>query len=152
MACAAFVVGTGGVGIEIANGVVWYFVERVMSFNGIWIVVALVVVGFFVFQSRGLAEVEDIKVKALMGQGAVVIDVRTPAEYEAQNIPVAKNVPLGEVAAKIEEVVPDKQTPILCHCRSGVRSGKAMRILKKMGYREVHNLGSFERSSELLKD
>ena len=73
-------------------------------------------------------------------QGAVLIDVRTPEEYARRSIPGSNNVPLQTIT-QIEDIVPDKDTPLLVHCYSGGRSSKATKVLKKMGYSNVKDIG-----------
>ncbi len=73
-------------------------------------------------------------------KGAMLIDVRTPEEYSRRSIPGSNNVPLQDIT-KIEDIVPDKETPLFVHCYSGNRSSKATKALKKMGYSNVKNIG-----------
>ncbi len=71
---------------------------------------------------------------------AVLLDVRTPAEYREGHIPGSKNVPL-QTLDEIEEIVENKATPIFVHCLSGGRSRQATAFLQQMGYRNVKNIG-----------
>ncbi|MDO4905941.1 MAG: rhodanese-like domain-containing protein [Lautropia sp.] len=71
------------------------------------------------------------------------IDVRTPREYADGHLPGAVNLPLNELASKIEALVPDKDTPVMLYCRSGNRSGQALRILRGMGYTQAVNKGAY---------
>ena len=73
-------------------------------------------------------------------KGAVLIDVRTKEEYAERKIEGSINLPLQEIE-KITSVVPDKSTPVFLHCRSGKRSGKALKILTAMGYTNAVNIG-----------
>ena len=72
--------------------------------------------------------------------GAVLIDVRTEEEYAERKIEGSINLPLDEIT-KITSVVPDKNTPVFLHCRSGKRSGRAQKILASMGYTKAVNIG-----------
>lgn len=71
----------------------------------------------------------------------IVVDVRSPWEYEMDHIPGAKNIPLEEVPGKVEEFKAFK-SPLVLYCRSGNRSGMAVSILKQNGVAEVYNGGS----------
>ena len=71
---------------------------------------------------------------------AILLDVRTNEEYTGGHIDGSKNLPLQEIES-IESVITDKTTPIFVHCRSGVRSAKAVTILKDMGYTNVTDIG-----------
>ena len=76
-------------------------------------------------------------------EGAVLLDVRTNEEYAERKIEGSINLPLQEIQ-KITSVVPDKNTPVFLHCRSGKSSGKAQKILSSMGYTKVVNIGGIK--------
>src|SRR5690606_11444044 len=69
--------------------------------------------------------------------GAVVLDVREPAEYEQGAIPGALHIPRGTLESSIESRVPDRDTPLIVHCASGVRSAFAAKTLEELGYTNV---------------
>ncbi len=87
---------------------------------------------------------------AALREGALVIDVRTTAEYAAQSIPGVTNVPMDRIEKEIAALAPDRNRPILLHCASGIRSASACAALKRMGYTRVQNLGSLSRAREIL--
>ncbi|MDQ5840483.1 MAG: rhodanese-like domain-containing protein [Chloroflexota bacterium] len=69
-----------------------------------------------------------------------IIDVRELVEWNEGHIPSATLVPLADLAGRIEEVVPDKSTPLLVHCAVGARSRRAALYLSQVGYTDVVNL------------
>ena len=71
---------------------------------------------------------------------ALVLDVRDEAEYAAGHITEARNIPLGALDERIKELGKFKDKPVLVNCQAGVRSGKAVAILKKQGFTQVYNL------------
>jgi rhodanese-related sulfurtransferase len=71
--------------------------------------------------------------------GAVVVDVRNPDEYEAGHVPGAKLLPLGELAARQDEI-PDGD-PIYVICALGGRSLVATKALVGAGYHAVSVAG-----------
>ena len=73
-------------------------------------------------------------------ENAVLIDVRTPEEYEQGHIPGSKNVPLQSMG-DVRETVPKTDTPLFVYCRSGARSAQAVGFLSGMGYTDVRNIG-----------
>ncbi len=77
--------------------------------------------------------------KALLDNGAVIIDVREPHEYEMGAIPGSENIPLGKLGGKID-TIKSLQVPIICVCASGMRSGGAKTRLKAAGI-ETYNGG-----------
>ena len=72
--------------------------------------------------------------------GAVLLDVRTEAEYREGHIPGSKNVPLQELG-RVSEAAGGKETPIFVYCHSGARSRQAVGELQRMGYLHVKNIG-----------
>jgi rhodanese-related sulfurtransferase len=72
---------------------------------------------------------------------AVVIDVCEPNEYAAGHVIGAKNVPLSSLEAKLPSTLKNKSVPLLLVCQSGMRSGRALQIAKKLGYEQVQSLG-----------
>ncbi|MEZ4799527.1 MAG: rhodanese-like domain-containing protein [Flavobacteriales bacterium] len=84
---------------------------------------------------------ESVDVKALIAQGAKVIDVRTPGEFASGHIKGAVNIPLDQVGSKMKSLDKSK-TYVMC-CRSGMRSGNATRIMKSAGFEKVYNGGSW---------
>ncbi|HEY0458953.1 MAG TPA: molybdopterin-synthase adenylyltransferase MoeB [Pyrinomonadaceae bacterium] len=62
-----------------------------------------------------------------------VIDVREPHEFEIARIPNTKLIPLSEVVRRAKEI--DSSRTAIIHCKSGVRSGKAIRALQESGYK-----------------
>ena len=72
---------------------------------------------------------------------ATVIDVRSASEYEQAHYPGAVNIPLKEIAHRLNEINEMKQ-PIVMYCLSGGRSAVAVSIVKQTGINEVYNGGS----------
>lgn len=77
----------------------------------------------------------------LKSKGAQLLDVRSKAEYQSAHAPGSINIPLNELAQRLNEV--SKLKPIVVCCASGTRSGMAKVLLKKNGYIDVHNIGSW---------
>ncbi len=103
------------------------------------VIVALVaLVFFFVFRSR--ADLGDGEARKLLAEGAALIDVRSPSEFASGHVSGAKNVPVDQLGARLDEIPRDK--PVLLYCRSGARSARAVDILRKAGFDQVHNIGS----------
>ncbi len=80
-------------------------------------------------------------VQLMNRQKAVVVDICEPAEFAAGHIVGAKNLPLGELEARLAGVVKNKTLPLILVCQSGARSAKAVDIAKKLGYEQAQSLG-----------
>ncbi len=74
----------------------------------------------------------------LRDEGAFVLDVREPSEWNEFHIPNATLIPLGQLEARVSEVPKDK--PIVVVCRSGNRSATGRNILKDMGFTNVTSM------------
>jgi phage shock protein E len=87
---------------------------------------------------------------ALLRDGVRIVDVRTPAEFNAAHLTGAVNLPLNHLAEQAPEILPSKDEVVLLHCLSGGRSLIARVLLRRRGYSRVHNLGSLARARTLL--
>ncbi len=72
---------------------------------------------------------------------AVILDVRTQAEFDEGHIPGALLLPDSEITRRAEEVLSDKGQTVLVYCRSGRRSALAAKALVGLGYTEVYDFG-----------
>ena len=81
-----------------------------------------------------------MRARELVGDGAKLVDVRTPEEYAAKHLPSAVNLPVQQLGDRMKELEP-KDQPIVLYCRSGHRSGIAFDQLKKAGFSKVYDLG-----------
>jgi adenylyltransferase/sulfurtransferase len=79
-------------------------------------------------------------VKAMLDRGHdfTLIDVREPHEYQICSIPSAKLIPLGELPKRLNELDPGAE--IVCHCKGGTRSAKAVDLLRQSGFHNVRNM------------
>lgn len=113
------------------------------------IVVAAVLVGLFALKRASF--VSSDKARQLLRQGAIVVDVRNPGEFNSGHVPGALNVPLGSLSAEVPKRFPDKNQVLLLHCLSGARSGIARQQLKHLGYANAFNLGSYSRADTIVR-
>ena len=93
--------------------------------------------------ARGeIPEITAEEMKAAMDAGgkAALIDVREPDEFRGGYLPGAEHVSRGFLELKIEQVVPDRKTPIVAYCAGGVRSLLAGQALRSMGYENVKSM------------
>ncbi|MDQ2787677.1 MAG: rhodanese-like domain-containing protein, partial [Chloroflexota bacterium] len=82
----------------------------------------------------------ELKTRLDAGEHLVIVDVREPHEWALGTIkePDVRFIPLGDVPARMHEL--DSADEIVLQCRSGVRSAKALGILKDAGFRKLKNL------------
>jgi sulfur-carrier protein adenylyltransferase/sulfurtransferase len=89
--------------------------------------------------TAGVPEIqpEELKAKLQSGEDIFILDVREPQEYQICNLG-GHLIPLGDLPARISEL--DSSREIVAHCRSGVRSAKAVSLLRQTGFRKVRSL------------
>lgn len=77
----------------------------------------------------------------LVKNGAQIIDVRTPAEFNGGHVKGAKNIPLQSLSQNLGKI--NKNKPVITCCASGARSAAAKSILQNSGFTEVYNGGGW---------
>ncbi|HYI95229.1 MAG TPA: molybdopterin-synthase adenylyltransferase MoeB [Bryobacteraceae bacterium] len=91
-----------------------------------------------VVETTGDIDPVEVKQKIDRGDSFVLIDVRETHEHQICNIPFAKLIPLGELPKRVNEL--NTTDEIVAHCKSGVRSAKAVDFLKQSGFKRVRNM------------
>ncbi len=84
------------------------------------------------------ATVEELKTRLDHQESFLLLDVREPQEFEICRIPGSVLIPLGDLPSRLSEL--EGRDDMIVHCKSGVRSGKAVRLLRKAGYSKARNL------------
>ena len=84
----------------------------------------------------------------LVKQGGVIVDVRTKGEYAGGSIKNSINIPLDQLSKNLSKFK-DKNAPIITCCASGMRSGRATRILRKHGL-EAYNGGAWQHVNQTM--
>lgn len=75
--------------------------------------------------------------QAISAGGAVIVDVRTPWEFEAGHAKGAVNIPFDQIAARAGELPRDR--PVVLYCRTGRRSGIAAGELQRLGFTQLYD-------------
>jgi molybdopterin/thiamine biosynthesis adenylyltransferase/rhodanese-related sulfurtransferase len=88
------------------------------------------------------AEVSAAVVKAMLesGDDFLLLDVRTPDEFDTARIEGSKLVPLAELETRLAELEEWRERPVVVHCHKGGRSAKACELLARKGFIRVTNL------------
>jgi phage shock protein E len=115
-----------------------------------FLILAALVVAVLLVKKTGQISAKDAREK--LRNGALVIDVRSPGEFNSGRLAVAINIPLDEIEIAVPQRVPDKSRALLLHCASGMRSGMAKGKLIGMGYTNAFNLGGYGRAESILKN
>jgi len=116
-----------------------------------WIILLIVVaVVLFAMKLRAAGTISPAAARERLKQGALLVDVRTVAEYNAGHLTNAVNIPLGEIKETLPRRVPDKSKVLLLHCRSGRHSGIAEQQLRALGYTNAFNIGPYEQAEKIV--
>lgn len=89
---------------------------------------------------KGTKQVPLADLKKLWDEDAdiIILDVRTPREYEAAHIPGADNAPRGLLEFSIWALVPDQNEQIYVYCKTGGRAALATKMLNEFGYKNAY--------------
>lgn len=108
-------------------------------------IVAVVLAGVFLFKPGNSATADNLpreisvsEASALRDDGAFILDVREPEEWNESHIPGATLIPLGELASRVDEVPQDQEVVVVC--RSGNRSQQGRDILIQAGFENVTSM------------
>ena len=92
---------------------------------------------------------ENSNLQKLISEGAFLVDVRTPEEFNGGKVKGSVNIPLDIISFQLEKFKDKKN--IVVFCRSGNRSGQAKVILEQNAITNVTNGGTLEQVSVLVK-
>lgn len=105
------------------------------------VLLALAALAYEISRGRsGGQAVGPLDAVRLLNQGALVLDVRTKAEFDGGHIIDAKHVPQDEIAQSAETLKRYREKVVIACCESGMRSGAAARVLRAQGFTKVVNL------------
>lgn len=85
-------------------------------------------------------EISKPQLKRMIKEGAILVDVRSPQEFEEGHLEDAILLPEYEIIEKSSKILTNKSQMIIVYCSTGHRSEKAQKMLKKLGYKKVYNL------------
>ena len=85
-------------------------------------------------------EINLEQLEKMTEQGATLVDVRSPQEFQEGHLENAILLPEYEIRKSVSQVLPDKEPIIIVYCNTGHRGLKAQAILQNLGYKQVYNL------------
>lgn len=84
--------------------------------------------------------ISEQQLKKMVEKGALLLDVRSPQEFDEGHLENAISLPEYEIKEKANSMLSDKSQVIIVYCSTGHRSQKAQKMLQKLGYEKVYNL------------
>jgi phage shock protein E len=113
------------------------------------LLLAILVILYLLIQRSSLDAAHSVS--DYLRRGALLIDVRSASEFNSGHLPSAINLPLGQLDALLPRHARSKDQMLLLHCKSGMRSGFAVKRLKRQGYCNTLNLGSYGRAARMVR-
>ena len=93
---------------------------------------------------------EKVRERLRLREPVQILDVREQEEVDKGTVPGAAHLGRAHFESRVEDVVPDKEAPVIIYCASGVRSAFAAKTLGELGYQRVESMaGGFIRWKEL---
>lgn len=94
------------------------------------------------FKSSKVQEVsvEEVKKAIDKQENIILLDVRTPQEYEKAHIAGSILLPLDTIYEKVTSFIPDKTQKIYAYCLSGSRSAEAVKTMIDLGYTNIFTM------------
>jgi rhodanese-related sulfurtransferase len=111
---------------------------------GIVAVVAIAIVGIWILNREGASDArlpDQISISQALAKredGAFILDVREPEEWQEYHIPESTLIPLGELKNRVNELPRDQEIVVVC--RSGNRSQAGREILAQSGFNRVTSM------------
>ena len=100
-----------------------------------------------------IRETDPAGAAEMLAEGAVLLDVREPDEFEQGAVPGSVHIPRGNLEPNVENRLSDKDAPVVVMCAGGVRSAFAAQTLQEMGYADVVSMdGGFNRWKDEGRD
>lgn len=92
------------------------------------------------YRSRNNITKDEMKFMLKNYSNVILLDVRSPQEFAEGHLNNSINIPTYEIYSKAPKIIKDKETIIIAYCTVGIRSENAIRILKKLGYKNLYHL------------
>lgn len=114
--------------------------QEFLLFIALGVVALMLLYSYVGDRFLGYQQLSPEEATRFYNQGALVIDVRSDAEYKTGFIGEARHIPVGDLQAKISSLSSFKDKSVLVYCQSGARSAGAANTLVKAGFTNVANL------------
>ncbi len=113
----------------------------------VWVILPLAVAIYYFLTVAGRLKVKNAV--QLLSEGALLLDVRSPEEYDSNAVEGSINLPLQTLEIGAKKHLKDKNKVLICFCLSGARSNSAVGRLRRMGY-TAYNIGGVSRAHRIV--
>ena len=114
-------------------------------FENIFLVGLIIISGVLLFFPKVLSRDKKVlgskEVTLLINrESAMLVDVRSEADFRAGHITNAINIPLDQIEVQINKITSNSKKNIIVYCQKGVRSAQAFRLLNKLGLPKLYTI------------
>lgn len=114
-------------------------------FENIFLVGLIIISGVLLFFPKVLSRDNKVlgskEVTLLINrESAMLVDVRSEADFRAGHITNAINIPLDQIEVQINKITSNSKKNIIVYCQKGVRSAQAFRLLNKLGLPKLYTI------------
>jgi rhodanese-related sulfurtransferase len=114
-------------------------------FENIFLVGLIIISGVLLFFPKVLSRDNKVlgskEVTLLINrEPAMLVDVRSVADFRAGHITNAINIPLDQIEVQINKITSNSKKNIIVYCQKGVRSAQAFRLLNKLGLPKLYTI------------
>ncbi|MBL8512146.1 MAG: rhodanese-like domain-containing protein [Betaproteobacteria bacterium] len=89
----------------------------------------------------GDREISTLEATRLLNTGnALILDIRDNSAFAAGHIPKSRNIPMPDIAKRVDEIGKFKEKPVVLACQNGGRSNAVTRQLKQLGFVDIYQL------------
>ncbi len=127
-----------------------FSVSSILIYGSVTLIMIVGGYGLFLWLRR-TGNISNADVKRFLSEGALVVDVRPANRYAEKHLTGVVNLSALSIVESVVPLVHDETQVILCHCETGGLSGLAVRQLRKAGYCNAFNLGSYKRAATFLE-
>ncbi len=118
-----------------------------MKLKALLLIAGLFILIYITFRTYRILNI-DKGLDKMVKNGAVILDVRTAAEYKMGHLKNSVNIPLSQL--RIDSIPLKKSSKIITCCSHGLRSVKAVSILKEKGFKNTFNGGALSDLEQYL--
>jgi rhodanese-related sulfurtransferase len=117
------------------------FIQQNLLLVAVAVVSGTLLLVLTVYRPGGSRSVTTAQATMLINrENAQLLDVREASDYVAGHPADARNIPVGSLDERVDELAPFKDTPVILICQSGTRSSAACSKLAKLGFSKLHSL------------
>lgn len=119
-----------------------FFQQNILLFLLFFAVIAAIIIYEWRSRGQGGTTLTVLAASQMVNNGALLVDVRSPAEFKKGHIAGAKNYPLESFAEQLKKLQGRHKAdkPVVIYCQNGMASGAPARQLREAGFSQVYVL------------